>query len=351
MAGLPPRRHRAEGGAEGQAAREGHLLRRQPRHLGRRRQAPRGPAEPGERVPRGARRHPEGARAGDRSPLQGAGGRGRGDGGRGWRHQEAAPRRRQGHRGPARALRDRARPRRPHVGRVQGPPLAQDPRRRDAVARAARQVRRLLRGRHRCRRHQAADRPHRLRRGGDQAPRGDRPGRVRPQAALRPAQAEGHQAPQDRRLVQPPRRARPAAQRPEGDDPRRRAGDPAGAAPDGPARRRPLRHVGPQRPVPPGDQPQQPPRPPAQPRGAGDHRQQREADAAGGRRRAVRQRPPRPPRHRAGQPSAEVAVGHAEGQAGPVPPEPARQARRLLGPLGHRGRPDAAPAPVRPARS
>ena len=43
-----------------------------------------------------------------------------------------------------------------------------------------------------------------------------------------------------------------------------------------------------------------------------------------------------------GQPPAEVAVRHAEGQAGPVPPEPARQARRLLGPLGHRGRPDAA---------
>ena len=31
-------------------------------------------------------------------------------------------------------------------------------------------------------------------------------------------------------------------------------------------------------------------------------------------------------------------LGHAQGQAGPVPPEPARQARGLLGPLGHRGR-------------
>ena len=134
------------------------------------------PAEPGERVPRGARRDPEGARAGDRPPLQGAGGGGRARRGRGWRHQEAAPRRRQGHRGAARALRDRARPRRPHVGRVQGPPLAQDHRRRDAVARAARQVRRLLRGWHRRRRDQAADRPHRLRRGGDQAPRGHRSG-------------------------------------------------------------------------------------------------------------------------------------------------------------------------------
>ena len=40
---------------------------------------------------------------------------------------------------------------------------------------------------------------------------------------------------------------------------------------------------------------------------------------------------------------------HAQGQAGPVPPEPARQARRLLRPLGHRDRPGAEAAPVRPA--
>ena len=47
----------------------------------------------------------------------------------------------------------------------------------------------------------------------------------------------------------------------------------------------------------------------------------------------------------------EVALGHAEGQAGPVPPEPARQARRLLGPLGHRDRPEPQAAPVRPAQA
>ena len=40
---------------------------------------------------------------------------------------------------------------------------------------------------------------------------------------------------------------------------------------------------------------------------------------------------------------------HAQGQAGPLPPEPARQARRLLGPFGHRRRPRAQAAPVRPA--
>ena len=39
-----------------------------------------------------------------------------------------------------------------------------------------------------------------------------------------------------------------------------------------------------------------------------------------------------------GNRAAQVAVRHAQGQAGPVPPEPARQARRLLGPIGHRGR-------------
>ena len=40
---------------------------------------------------------------------------------------------------------------------------------------------------------------------------------------------------------------------------------------------------------------------------------------------------------------------HAQGQAGPLPPEPARQARRLLRPLGHRRRSGAEAAPVRAA--
>ena len=120
------------------------------------------------------------------------------------------------------------------------------------------------------------------------------------------------------------------------DDPRRRPGDPAGAAADGPARRWPLRDLRPERPLPARDQPQQPAQAAARPRRARDHRQQREADAAGGRRRAVRQRPPRSSRDRPGQPGAEVALRHAQGQAGALPPEPARQARRLLGPLGDR---------------
>ena len=50
------------------------------------------------------------------------------------------------------------------------------------------------------------------------------------------------------------------------------------------------------------------------------------------------------------QPPAQVADRHDQGQAGPLPREPARQARRLLGPLGHRRRPGAQAAPVRPAQ-
>ncbi len=67
------------------------------------------------------------------------------------------------------------------------------------------------------------------------------------------------------------------------------------------------------------------------------------------RRRAVRQRPPRPRDHGRQQASAEVAVRHAEGQAGPLPAEPAGQARRLLRPFGHRGRSGTEAASVRPA--
>ena len=49
--------------------------------------------------------------------------------------------------------------------------------------------------------------------------------------------------------------------------------------------------------------------------------------------------------------AAEVAQRHAQGQARPLPPEPARQARRLLGPLGDRGRPEPEAAPVAACRS
>ncbi len=90
--------------------------------------------------------------------------------------------------------------------RVQGPVRPQDHRRRDALARADRPLRRLLRGRHGRRRHRPADRPHRPRRGRGQAPRRHRPPGG-PAPPVGPAQAEGHQAAQDRLGLQPPRRA------------------------------------------------------------------------------------------------------------------------------------------------
>ena len=133
------------------------------------------------------------------------------------------------------------------------------------------------------------------------------------------------------------------------DDPDRNPGHSAGPAAAGAARRRPLRHVRPQRPLPPRHQPQQPPEAADGAARARHHHPQREADAAGVGRRPVRQRPPRPRHHRRQQAAAEVARRHAEGQAGPVPPEPARQARRLFRPLGDRRRPRAEAAPVRPA--
>ncbi len=185
-------------------------------------------------------------------------------------------------------------------------------------------------------------------------PRPPRPGE--PRGRVRGARA-GHQHLEGAEAV-------PSREAPEGrlivpelgqqarvDGPRLRARDPAGAAPDGAAGRWPVRDVRPERPLPPGDQPEQPPQAAARPRRARDHRQQREAHAPGGRRRAVRQRPARATRHGPRQPVAEVALRHAQGQAGPVPPEPARQARRLLGPIGDRLGPVAEAAPVRPAEA
>ena len=138
---------------------------------------------------------------------------------------------------------------------------------------------------------------------------GARPARTgRPRGRLRGTGADHQQLQRPetgpRREAAESRLRLPQLRQPAGlDDPRRRAGDPAGAAPDGAARRRPLRDLGPQRPLPPRDQPQQPAEKAARPRRARDHRQQREADAAGGGRRAVRQRPPRAPGHGPRQPS------------------------------------------------
>ena len=163
------------------------------------------------------------------------------------------------------------------------------------------------------------------------------------ETTLRGQAQEAGEAPQADRGVRRQRRASGV------DDPRRGAGDPARAAPAGAAGWRPLRDVGPERPVSPRDQPQQPPEAADRAARARHHRAQREAHAAGERGRAVRQRPSRPRHHGRQQASAEVAVRHAEGQAGPLPAEPAGQARRLFGPLGDRGRAGAEAVSVRAA--
>ncbi len=143
---------------------------------------------------------------------------------------------------------------------------------------------------------------------------------------------EARQAPEDRRGV-------PLFRQQAGmDDPDRGAGDSAGPASAGAARRRPLCDLGSQRSLPPRHQPQQPPEAADGAARARHHHPQRKAHAAGGGRRIVRQRPPRPRHHRRQQASAEVAGRHAQGQAGPLPAEPARQARRLFRPFGDRGR-------------
>ena len=239
--------------------------------------------------------------------------------------------------------RGRASPR-ADVAPLQGARAEDDRRRRADLPRAqgplrvALRLRDLLPRRHGCRGGaRPAPRP-RSRRGVAVAPRHHQDVEGA-EAAARDQAAEGrrgvHQVGQQARV----------------DDPRGRAGHPAGAPPDGAARRRPVRHERPQRPLSPRDQPEQPAQAAARPRRARDHRQQREADAPGGRRRAVRQRPPRPRRDRPGQPAAEVALRHAQGQAGPLPPEPARQARRLLGPLGDRRRAEPEAPPVRAAEA
>ena len=211
-------------------------------------------------------------------------------------------------------------------------------------AEGARQGRHHLPGRHRRPGGAGAAEPPRRQEAGRGAAR--RCGE-RDQPAPQEADAE---AAQDRRRVPQLRRLRRPAEQPGVDDPRRGAGDPAGPAAAGAARRRPLRHERPERPLSSRHQPEQPaPEADPAPR-AGGHPPQREADAAGGGGRAVRQRAPQQGDPRPRQAPAEVAVRHAQGQAGPLPSEPARQARGLLGPVGHRGRAGAPAAPVRAAQ-
>ena len=115
-------------------------------------------------------------------------------------------------------------------------------------------------------------------------------------------------------------------------------GDPARPASAGAARFGQLRHERPERPLPPDHQPEQPAQEAGRPERAGGDHPQREADAAAVGRRAVRQQPLQAAGARFVEPPAEVAHRHDQGQAGPFPREPARQAGRLLGPFGDRGR-------------
>ena len=103
-----------------------------------------------------------------------------------------------------------------------------------------------LRGGHGCRGGARSHRAH-----GPRGPRED--AAFRGPHELGHAPQEGHQAAAPHRGVPPLRHA------PRVDDPLGPAGHPAGPAPDGAARRWPLRDVGPQRPLPTRHQPQQPP--------------------------------------------------------------------------------------------
>ena len=307
-----------------EAARQADLPRADPRH------ARRGDRRSDDRLAaRGRAPAGWGHRGADRGEEGGPAGRGRGrlaaEARRGLRGARApahaggrGPRRRpQGERRPAQAPRQAAGPGR--VRPADGPDGA-------GVPRARRALRPGLQGGHGCRVDPRDHRTYRPQRAAREAAGGD-------PVELRAAAQEGDEAAARRRVAAQVRQ--PAGV----DGGSGAAGAAAGPAPDGAARRRTLRDVRPQRPLPPRDQPQQPPQAAAQARCARDHHPQREADAAGVGRLADRQRPPRASGERIRQPQAEVALRPAQGQAGPLPPEPARQARGLLRSLGDRRRP------------
>ena len=275
----------------------------------------------GQGPPRAARPHHAGHAGQPRVVLQGA----------------AEP-----HRPPARhlAARSRARPllrglrrRRSGRDRAEAEPAAE----RRAVPQGARRAPAPLQGADGRRGDQGAAEARQRRAARRRAAREDE------DRAVGAEEAEVRQAPEGRRLV-------PQVEQPAGvDDSRRHPGHSAGAASARAARRRPLRDLRPERSLSPRHQPQQPVEEADGAEGAGRHHPQRKAHAPGSGGRAVRQRPPRPRAARRQQPAAQVAVRHAQGQAGALPSEPARQARRLLRPFGHRRRSRAEAAPVRAA--
>ncbi len=282
---------------------------------------------------------------------------------RGGHQGQGAP----GAHGPHRA----GRPRQPHLV-LQGHPLPDGPaagyQPPDSGEGAV--FRRLYRHRSRPRVHPPHQEPDPHRRGVQEAA-GVLRGRFRgghgrgggEEAAVRPGSGgavrlparpdEGRQRPeegQDRQAAGGGGRLPAVRQQAGVDDHRCAARHSPGAAPHGAAGRRTVRHLRSERPVPPGDQPEQPPEAAHPAQRAGHHRAQREADAPGGGGRPHRQRPPGPGRHRSQQPGPQVPVRPAQGQAGPVPPEPAGQAGGLLRPFRYRGGPRAEDLPVRRAQ-
>ena len=192
-------------------------------------------------------------------------------------------------------------------------------------------------GRHGRRGHPRAAAGHGPRLAGPRSPRPDAGRDVGPEAQEDRQAAQGH-------------RGVPQVRQPAGvDDPRGRSGDSAGAAPAGAARRRPVRDLGPQRPLSPRHQPEQPAEAAHGPKAPeiiirNEKRMLQEAVDAlfdNGRRGRVITGPNNRP--------AKVAVRHAQGQAGPLPAEPSRQARRLFRSVGHRRRAVPQAAPVRAA--
>ena len=341
VAGLPPHGDRGPRGAQGQAAGEGHLLRRQPGHLGGRgasatrtcptsrpswpRRSPRSSAKRDLDIDRRFK-----ALEGELAELEGDGAKDAEIKAR----QRAVEKEITGVRERAheeielaqRAFDEFRRPARP-----------QDHRGRDAVARAAHAATTST--------SRAAWAPRRSLRLIDRIDLDAEEIKLRemidaegrPPSPVGPAPPEGHQAPQDRHRLQPARRPRPAGQRP---------------------RAMILEAV----PVIPPDL-----RPMVQLDGGRfatsdlndlyrrvinrNNRLKRLLDLGApeiiinNEKRMLQEavdalfdngRRGRPGRPGPGNRPAEEPLGHVEGQAGTLPPEPARQARRLLGPFGHR---------------
>src|SRR5262245_3359941 len=120
------------------------------------------------------------------------------------------------------------------------------------------------------------------------------------------------------------------------DDPRCHTRHPTRAETSRAIGRRPLCHFRLERPVSARHQPEQPSEEADRVACSRRDRPERKTHAAGSCRCAVRQWPPRPNFARREQSSVEVAVGHVEGKARPLPPEFTWKARRLFGPIGHR---------------